>query len=73
MHTIQDIRAEYNRLDQIMGIDSKDVEIRISDKKGRQLGCFYAPYPDADNPSSDPLCISIAASVLEEDDLWRIS
>jgi len=69
-HTIQDIRDEYRRLDRIMGIDSTDVEIQISNRAGKQLGCFRAPNPRALRPSSDPLCIRISASVLDDDEAF---
>ncbi len=68
MYTIQDIRAEYDRLDRIMGIDSSDVEIRISRSSVRQLGCFRTPGSGARGASGLPARISISASVLEDRD-----
>ena len=68
MHTIQDIRKEYDRLDRILGIDSTDVVISISKRAGKQLGCFRSPNPRAAGPSAAPLRITISESVLEDDE-----
>lgn len=42
MHTVEEIRAEMNRLDKISGINTKNIPIRISNKMCRTIGkCVY--------------------------------
>ncbi len=43
MHTLQEVRAEYDRLDRLLGIDTSGIELRISKRAVRQLGSFRAP------------------------------
>lgn len=38
-HTVAEIRAEYNRLDALCGIDSSKIPIRISTKAVKRYGC----------------------------------
>ena len=43
MHTLDQVRAEYDRLDRLLGIDTRDIELKISKRAVRQLGSFRAP------------------------------
>ena len=61
MHTLEEVRAEYDRLDRILGIDSSDIVLKVSKRAVRQLGCFRATSP----PS-----ITLSALVLEDDELF---
>ena len=40
MHTLDEVRAEYDRLDRLLGIDSSGVELCVSRRAVRQLGSF---------------------------------
>ncbi len=62
MHTLEEVRAEYRRLDRIVGIDSSGVELKISRRAVRQLGSFRAP-----NRGSGPLRITLSALILDDD------
>ena len=64
MHTIEEVRAEYDRLDSLLGIDTRGIELRISRRAVRQLGSFRAP---AGKRSAGPIQIMISALVLEDD------
>lgn len=67
MHTIEEIRAEYDRLDRLCGVDSSGVEIVISNRGVRRLGSFRQPAPG----SSVKPRITISASILgEEEQFW---
>lgn len=39
MHTVQEIREEYDRLDRVMGIDTSGIEIYFSPRAVYQYGC----------------------------------
>ena len=43
MHTLEEVRAEYDRLDRLVGIDTRGIELKISTRAVRQLGSFRAP------------------------------
>ena len=64
-HTLEDIRAEYDRLDGICGIDTSRVKLRIS-KGTRRLGSFsydrFDPY--------NTMKIAVSSVTLEDDDLF---
>ena len=45
MHTLEELRAEYDRLDALIGIDTRGIELKISTRAVRQLGSFRAPAP----------------------------
>ena len=40
MHSLDEIRREYDRLDKLCGVDTSGVEIEISRRPGRRLGSF---------------------------------
>ncbi len=61
MHSLDEVRAEYQRLDRLLGIDTSHVELKISKRALQQLGCFRSP---------EPLRITIAKSVMEDDELF---
>ena len=60
MYTVEEIRAEYNRLDRLCGVDTAPVAIMISKKSVRRYGSCTCK-------SGGPTCIRIAAFLLEED------
>lgn len=67
MHTLEEIRAEYDRLDRLCGVDTSEVEIVLSRRGVRRLGSFRYPAKG----KSGPLRISINASLLdEEEQFW---
>jgi hypothetical protein len=39
LHTIEDIRREYDRLDRLCGVDTKPVALRVSTRASKRLGC----------------------------------
>ena len=43
MHTLEEVRTEYDRLDRLLGIDTRSIELRVSKRAVRQLGSFRAP------------------------------
>ena len=43
MHTLEEIRAEYDRLDRLCGVDTSGVEIVLSSRGVRRLGSFRYP------------------------------
>ena len=43
MHTLEEIRAEYDRLDRLCGVDTSAIEITISRRGVRRLGSFRYP------------------------------
>lgn len=64
MHTIEDIKEEYRRLDAITGLDTSHIPIVISTRLTRRYGyCQYCKQ----GKQSLPLKIVIAAFLLEED------
>ena len=43
MHSLEEIRKEYDRLDRLCGVDTSRVELKISRRPGRRLGSFRYP------------------------------
>ena len=67
MHTLEEIRAEYDRLDRICGVDTSGIEIVISKRSVNRLGSFRYSLPG----SGKPMRIMIASSILnEEEQFW---
>ena len=67
MHTLEEIRAEYDRLDRLCGVDTSGVEIVLSRRGVRRLGSFRSPAKG--KPGA--LRISISASLLDtEEQFW---
>lgn len=67
MHTLEEIRTEYDRLDQLCGVDTSDVEIVLSHRSVRRLGSFRYPVKGR----AGALQITINASLLgEEEAFW---
>ena len=67
MHTIEDIRAEYDRLDAILGIDTSEVQLAISRRSVKRLGSCRYPAPG----SGAPMKITISALVLDDEAQFR--
>lgn len=63
MHTVEEIRAEYDRLDKRSGADTSGMEIVISGRSVRRLGSFRPPVPERGWPAR----IMISAAILEDD------
>lgn len=67
MHSLEEIRAEYDRLDRLCGVDTSGVEIVLSRRGVRRLGSFR--YPAKGKPGA--LRISISAALLDkEEQFW---
>ncbi|MGN0983181.1 MAG: SprT-like domain-containing protein [Candidatus Limivicinus sp.] len=67
MHTLEEIRAEYDRLDRRCGVDTSGVEIVLSRRGVRRLGSFRYPAKG----KRGALRITINASLLnEEEQFW---
>ncbi len=64
MHSLDEIRREYDRLDKFCGLDTSELEIEISNRPGRRLGSFRYPLKEG----TAPLRIIISASLLEQDE-----
>lgn len=64
MHSIQDIRAEYDRLDRLLGVDTSGVEIVISRRSVKRLGSCRYPAPG----KAQPIRITISALILDDDE-----
>lgn len=64
MHTLEEVRTEYDRLDRIVGIDTSGIELRISGRAVRQLGSFRCPAA----PGSAPLRITFSSLILDDDE-----
>ena len=62
MHTLQEVRAEYDRLDRLIGIDTRMIELKISKRAVRQLGSFRSP-----TRGRGPLRITLSALILDDD------
>lgn len=68
MHTVEEIRAEYDRLDRLCGVDTSAIPVVISRRMVKRLGCFRYPR----TPGGKPPQISISALLLEEDEpFWN--
>ena len=63
MHTLQEVRAEYDRLDRLVGIDTRGIELKISRRAVRQLGSFRSP-----TRGTGPLRITLSYLILDDDE-----
>lgn len=61
---MDEIRAEYDRLDRLLGVDTSGAEIVISRRSVKRLGSCRYPAPD----SGLPLRITISESILGDDE-----
>ena len=66
MHTLEEIREEYDRLDRLLGLDTSGIRLGISTRGVRRLGCFMPPAPRGGGPAK----ITVSAAVLEDDGLF---
>ena len=64
MHSLEEVRAEYARLDRLIGVDTSGIALRISKRAVRQLGSFRAP---SGRGAKTPPCIMLSALILEDD------
>ena len=62
MHTLQEVRDEYDRLDRLVGIDTRGIELKISRRAVRQLGSFRSP-----TRGTGPLRITLSYLILDDD------
>ena len=62
MHSTEEIRREYDRLDRLLGIDTSGAEIVLSTRSVKRLGSCR--YPTADGK---PMRIMISATILNDD------
>ena len=62
MHTLEEVRREYDRLDRLVGIDTSGIELKISKRAVRQLGSFRSPAR-----GTGPLRITLSALILDDD------
>lgn len=65
MHTLEEVRAEYDRLDRLVGVDTRDIELRISKRAVRQLGSFRAPVR---RRGAEAPRITLSILILEDDE-----
>ena len=65
MHTLQEVRDEYDRLDRLVGIDTRGIELKISRRAVRQLGSFRVP---AGRRTGEPLRITLSSLILADDE-----
>ncbi len=63
MHTLEEVRAEYDRLDRLIGVDTSGIELKISKRAVRQLGSFRAPA----RRGKTPLRITLSWLILDDD------
>ena len=63
MHTLEEVRREYDRLDRLVGVDTSKIELKISKRAVRQLGSFRSP-----TRGSGPLRITLSALILDDDE-----
>jgi len=63
MHTLEEVRREYDRLDRLVGVDTSKIELKISKRAVRQLGSFRSP-----TRGSGPLRIMLSALILDDDE-----
>ena len=65
MHDLKEVRAEYDRLDRLLGIDTRGIELKIATRAGRQLGSFRVP---AGRRTGEPLRITLSSLILADDE-----
>lgn len=70
MHTIQEIRAEYDRLDELLGVDTKGIQLVLSPRSVKRLGSFRSPAENVPPLFAKPLQISISVAAMEDDVLF---
>ena len=58
MHTLAEVRSEYDRLDALCGVDTRHIRLEVSTRAQRRLGCYK---------EGKPPVISISAFVLGDD------
>jgi len=61
VHTLDEVRAEYERLDKLLGINTSHIELKISKRAVHRLGSFRA---------STPPCITLSELVMADDALF---
>ena len=66
MHSLDEVRAEYRRLDALLGIDTSAIELKISSRAVRQLGSFSVRRQQG----RERLRITLSALVMEDDALF---
>ena len=64
MHSLEEVRAEYDRLDRLCGVDTSRIELKISKRAVKQLGSFRCPR----RGGKDGLCITLSHLILEDDE-----
>lgn len=62
MHTLEEVRQEYDRLDRLVDVDTSKIELKISRRAVRQLGSFRSPAR-----GTGPLRITLSALILDDD------
>lgn len=68
MHTVEEIRAEYDRLDKLCGVDTSAIPVILSKRMVNRLGCFRYPR----TPEGKPPQITISALLLGDDEpFWN--
>lgn len=66
MYSLEDVRREYERLDSISGLDTSMIELKLSKRAVKQLGCFRFPRQGG----RDKLCISLSALIMDDEALF---
>ena len=66
MHTIEDIRREFRRLDALCGVDTSQIHIAVSKRMVKRLGCFRYPRSGGRKPP----CVTVSALLLTEEELF---
>ena len=66
MHTLEDIRREYDRLDRLCGVDTRSIRLKQSPTSVQRLGAFRYPL----RTGGGPLQISVSPVVLQNDNLF---
>lgn len=64
MHSLEEVRAEYDRLDRLCGVDTSGIELKISKRAVKQLGSFRSPR----RGGIDGLRITLSHLILEDDE-----
>ena len=64
MHSLEEVRAEYDRLDRLCGVDTSGIELKISKRAVKQLGSFRSPR----RGGIDGLRITLSYLILEDDE-----
>ena len=63
IHTLDEVRREYDRLDRLVGVDTSKIELKISRRAVRQLGSFRSPAR-----GTGKLRITLSALILDDDE-----